>query len=62
MTDDVSRRYREQLEAEVSSHRAAAGELGSQIASLQTQRDAHDQTADAAEELLAHLKAKGRTH
>jgi hypothetical protein len=58
---DVDRRVRDQLIAEVSSHRAEANRLGGEISSLETRRAAHEQTANAAEELLAHLKAKGPT-
>jgi hypothetical protein len=56
--NDTDRRYREQLEAEVTSHRTAASDLAGQISALENQRLLHEQTADRAADLLAHIERK----
>jgi hypothetical protein len=60
MSNDTDRRYTEQLQAEGASHRKAAEELGGQIASLEQRRREHEETADAAEQLLRHIETRGK--
>jgi septation ring formation regulator EzrA len=59
--NETDRRYVEQFQAEVASHRVAAEQIGGEIASLQQRYREHMDTVEAAEQLLAHVKTKGRS-